>query len=83
MAGKTYQDFLNFRNRDLAKIVDSKAKGYHLFDNETAKAIYDAKPTTLVALSKIKGFPQGGERLTKYGNHIIRWFMGSGVFGKK
>lgn len=83
MAGKTYQDFLNFRNRELAKLAGGKGKGYHVFDNETAKQIYAAKPTTLPALSKIKGFPQGGERLTKYGNHIIRWFLTSSVFGKK
>ena len=82
MAGKTYQDFLNFRNRQLAKEEGGK-QGYHAFDNETAKAIYDAKPTSLAQLSKIKGFPMGGQRMNKYGKQIIQWFMGASVFGKK
>lgn len=83
MAGKTYQDFLNFRNRELAKLAGANGKGYHVFDNATAELIYKAKPTTLQALSKIKGFPAGGERINKYGKHIIQWFMSSSIFGKK
>lgn len=79
--GKTYEDFLNFRNRELAK--GEGKQGYHIFDNATAKLIFDKKPTTLVALSKIKGFPEGGERINKYGTKIIQWFMTSSMFGGK
>lgn len=82
MSGKTYQAFLNFRNKELARIGGKGVQGYHVFDNATAKAIYDLKPTTLQQLSKVKGFPLGGQRIDKYGDHIIRWFMGSSVFTK-
>lgn len=83
MAAKTFEEFLDFRNKILAKKDDAKGQGYHVFDNATAQLIFDAKPTTLVALAKIKGFPEGGNRHTKYGTDIIRWFMTSSVFGKK
>lgn len=82
MAGKTFQDFLDYRNKTLAKKEGAKGQGYHVFDNATAKLIFDAKPSTLVALSKIKGFPAGGNRHTKYGQDIISWFMTSSLFGK-
>ena len=83
MAGKTFQDFLDYRNRELAKLAGSTAKGYHVFNNETAKAIFDIKPTNKKALAKIKGFPLEGERMKKYGDAVIQWFMTSSVFGKK
>ncbi|MFF2798149.1 HRDC domain-containing protein [Lysinibacillus xylanilyticus] len=78
--GKTFEDFKQFRNRDLAKAEGKQ--GYHIFDNATAQLIFDKKPTTLKALSQIKGFPEGGERINKYGNKIIQWFMSSSMFAK-
>lgn len=82
MAGKKFEDFLEFRNKVLAKKEEGKS-GFHAFDNATAQLIFDAKPTSLVSLGKIKGFPEGGARHTKYGKDIISWFMTSSVFGKK
>lgn len=81
--GKTFQDFLDYRNKTLAKMEGAKGQGYHVFDNATAKLIFDAKPTSLASLSKIKGFPLNGQRITKYGTPIIQWFMTSSLFGKK
>lgn len=80
--GKTFQDFLDYRNKTLAKKLPEGGQGYHVFNNALAKEIYEAKPTTLLALSKIKGFPMGGNRMEKYGKDIINWFMTSSVFSK-
>lgn len=74
---KSFEDFLEFRNKVLAT---GGKKGYHVFDNSLAKVIYDAKPTTLSALSKIKGFPKDGARYNQYGDKIINWFFSSSVF---
>lgn len=76
---KTYEDFLRFRNTTLAK-KEGGNSGNRAFDNATARLIYEAKPTTLIQLSKIKGFPEGGARINKYGGDIIRWFMTATVF---
>ena len=80
MAGKTFQDFLDFRNKTLAKSGGQGIQGYHVFDNKVAKEIFDAKPRDLRSLAKIKGFPEGGARSTKYGKQIVNWFSSSSLF---
>lgn len=75
--GKSFEDFLEFRNKQLAT---GGKKGYHIFNNELARVIYDTKPTNLKALAKIKGFPEGGARHTQYGDKIVTWFFSSSVF---
>ena len=78
---KTFEAFLEYRNNELGK--KHGLSGYHMFNNEVAKAIFDAKPSTLAALSKVNGFPAGGERIKKYGEDIINWFRTSSIFGNK
>jgi len=77
----TFDQFLNYRDAELSK-VDGK-KGYTIFNNETAKLVFDAKPSSLSELSKVKGFPADGERMKKYGKKIIAFFCGSNVFTGK
>lgn len=80
---KTFQDFLDFRNKTLAKKLPEGGKGYHVFDNTVAEEIFNLKPTNLSELSRVKGFPMNGKRMDKYGKDVVQWFMGSSVFGKK
>jgi hypothetical protein len=77
---KTFEQFLEYRNKQLGK--KHGVSGYHLFNNEIAKAIFDAKPQTVTALSKIQGFPSDGERIKKYGEDIVTWFKTSSIFKK-
>lgn len=78
---KTMEEFLEYRNKDLGR--KHNLSGYHMFNNEIARAIFDAKPQTISALSKIQGFPAGGERIKKYGEDIVKWFKTTSIFSSK
>lgn len=74
----SFEDFLSYRNNTLGK--KHGVSGFHVFNNDVAKKIFEAKPKTISELSKIPGFPPGGERIKKYGKEIIDWFNRSNLF---
>ena len=49
---------------------------YIIFPDEAIPLLMEAKPKTLAGLSMVKGFPDGGERNTKWGREICRFFKG-------
>ena len=74
-----FQKFIEWRNNTLPKLAGSKAP-YQAFDNKTAKVLVDKKPLSLEDLQTIKGFPVGGKRMEKYGQHIVNYFLKSKAY---
>lgn len=48
---------------------------FKIFRDVELEALLKAKPTTIEALARIKGFPKDGARVTKYGQSIIDCFI--------
>lgn len=49
-------------------------KPYQVFTDENLKDLLKAKPKTLGELKQIKGFPEDGARVNKYGQAIVDIF---------
>lgn len=47
---------------------------FKVFRDQELELLLKERPKTLESLAKIKGFPKGGARVTKYGNAIIDIF---------
>jgi superfamily II DNA helicase RecQ len=47
---------------------------YQIFNDKTLELLLKEKPTTVEALSKLKGFPKEGYRVTNLGEIIVEVF---------
>lgn len=56
------------------RMEKSPSAPYKVFSNAMLESILKEKPKSLNALKNIKGFPEGGIRIQKYGEDIIKIF---------
>ena len=54
----------------------SGVKPYVIFPDSIVDTLLDKQPKSIAALSQIKGFPSGGERISKWGEPICNFFKG-------
>ena len=52
----------------------SRMEPYKVFRDVELELLLQARPKTIEALARIKGFPRDGARVTKYGKSIIDIF---------
>ena len=62
-----------------ALIGEKNTLPYCIYSDATIEHLLDAQPKTIEELVKVKGFPEGGKRVTGFGEAIISIFNGKDV----
>ena len=78
------EEFKKYRDTNIAKEINKKTgeniKGYFLFNNQVAEAIFEKRPKAAKDLESIKGIPKGGKHWNIVSREIIKYFQGSKMF---
>lgn len=63
------------KNLKLFRMQINPKSPFKVFRDEDIQSLVKAKPKSIDALVKIKGFPKDGQRVSKYGEDIISFFI--------